>query len=106
MVDPSPAGGTPAELADWALDAVQRDPAAAIAVARRVLSGPGVPAEARAIAERATGLALRELNDLPAAVRHLRRAVRVAEDAGAERLVALAQMSLGFVLAYAGQNAA
>jgi CHAT domain-containing protein/tetratricopeptide (TPR) repeat protein len=106
VVDRSPAGESPAELADRALEAVQREPAAAIALARRVLSGSDAPADARAIAERATGLALRELDDLPAALHHLRRAVRVAEHAGAQRLTALSQMSLGFVLANAGQNAA
>jgi len=102
----SPGVTAPAELAALALDAVQRQPATAVALATRVLgSGDASPAE-RATAERATGLALRELGDLRGALRHLRRAERVAEQAGEARVAALARMSLGYVLANSGRNAA
>ncbi|TDC82175.1 CHAT domain-containing protein [Micromonospora sp. KC606] len=91
-----------AEAAQAALDAVQRYPREAIAIAHRVLAA-GLDDDERSTAERATGLALRELNDLPGALRHLRRAVRVA---GTPRVRALARMSLGYVLANAGRTAA
>ncbi|GAB3806101.1 tetratricopeptide repeat protein [Micromonospora zhanjiangensis] len=94
-----PGGGA----AQTALDAVQRDPGEAITIARRVLAADRVDDDERSTAERATGLALRELNDLPGALRHLRRAVRVA---GTPRTRALAQMSLGYVLANAGRTGA
>ncbi|SCL39529.1 CHAT domain-containing protein [Micromonospora pallida] len=91
-----------AGAAQTALDAVQRYPHEAIAVARQVLAG-APDSGARSTAERAIGLALRELNDLPGALRHLRRAVRAADD---PRLRALARMSLGYVLANAGRTTA
>ncbi|MEU2614274.1 CHAT domain-containing protein [Micromonospora sp. NPDC007271] len=96
--------GSGAGTAQAALDAVQRYPCEAIAIARRVLAGgPTVGADERSTAERAVGLALRELNDLPGALRHLRRAVRAA---GTPRARALARMSLGYVLANAGRTGA
>ncbi|MEU9507172.1 CHAT domain-containing tetratricopeptide repeat protein [Micromonospora sp. NPDC048170] len=99
MADSTVSGAVTAQTA---LDAVQRYPREAIAIGRRVLA-VGPDADERAAAERAIGLALRELNDLPGALRHLRRAVRVA---GSPRVRALAQMSLGYVLANAGHTAA
>ncbi|WP_405093750.1 CHAT domain-containing protein [Micromonospora sp. NBC_01392] len=96
--------GSGAGTAQAALDAVQRYPREAIAIAQRVLAaGPAAGADERSTAERAVGLALRELNDLPGALRHLRRAVRAA---GTPRTRALARMSLGYVLANAGHTAA
>ncbi|BCL14559.1 CHAT domain-containing protein [Micromonospora sagamiensis] len=91
-----------AGAAQAALDAVQRYPHEAITIARGVLAGPADAGE-RSTAERAIGLALRELNDLPGALRHLRRAVRATDD---PRLRALARMSLGYVLANAGRTTA
>ncbi|WBB78756.1 CHAT domain-containing tetratricopeptide repeat protein [Micromonospora sp. WMMD882] len=99
MAERAVAGAGPAQRA---LDAVQRYPREAITLARQVLAGPAEAAE-RSTAERAIGLALRELNDLPGALRHLRRAVRAADD---PRLRALARMSLGYVLANAGRTTA
>lgn len=99
MADSAGAGAAQA-----ALDAVQRYPREAIAIAQRALAdGPAVGDDERSTAERAIGLALRELNDLPGALHHLRRAVRVA---GTPRARALARMSLGYVLANAGHTAA
>ncbi len=96
------------DSAQLALDAVQRRPREAIAIAQRVLArtAAGGPADERATAERAIGLALRELNDLPAAVRHLRRSVRLAERGGSPGVAALARMSLGYALANSGHNVA
>ncbi|WBB75691.1 CHAT domain-containing protein [Micromonospora sp. WMMD1128] len=96
--------GSGAGTAQAALDAVQRYPHEAIAIAQRVLAaGSAAGADERSTAERAVGLALRELNDLPGALRHLRRAVRAA---GTPRTRALARMSQGYVLANAGHTAA
>lgn len=58
---------------------------------------------AESTAERALGLAARELHDAGAALRHLRRAVRVAERAGLAAPAAEARMSLALVLAEAGR---
>ncbi|QDY09352.1 CHAT domain-containing protein [Micromonospora sp. HM134] len=95
--------GCGAAAAQAALDAVQRYPPEAISIAQRVLASQTADDDERSTAERAVGLALRELNDLPGALRHLRRAVRVA---GTPRTRALARMSLGYVLANAGRTAA
>ena len=57
------------------------------------------------VAERAIGLSLRELHDFDGALRHLRRAVRIAERAGSGRLAALARVSLAFVLSNTGRHA-
>ncbi|MEU3457370.1 CHAT domain-containing protein [Micromonospora sp. NPDC006766] len=96
--------GSGAGTAQAALDAVQRYPHEAIAIAQQVLAaGSLVAADERSTAERAVGLALRELNDLPGALHHLRRAVRVA---ATPRTRALARMSLGYVLANAGRTGA
>jgi tetratricopeptide (TPR) repeat protein len=89
--------------AQRALDAVQRYPGEAIALGRQVIADPTATADDRATAARAIGLALRELNDLSGALGALRRAVRWAQ---APRVRALAQMSLGYVLANAGRTAA
>ncbi|BCJ66568.1 CHAT domain-containing protein [Polymorphospora rubra] len=94
---------TGAVTAQHALDAVQRYPREAITIASRVLATGPATGDERSTAERAIGLALRELNDLPGALRHLRRAVRVT---GSPRTRALARMSLGYVLANAGHTAA
>ncbi|WP_433232764.1 hypothetical protein ACQP2H_12040 [Micromonospora sp. CA-248260] len=95
--------GSGATAAQAALDAVQRYPPEAITIAHRVLAGQTADDDERSTAERAIGLALRELNDLTGALRHLRRAVRAA---GTPRTQALARMSLGYVLANAGRTAA
>jgi tetratricopeptide (TPR) repeat protein len=101
--------------AQAAMDAVQRRPREAIAIGRKVLqararSGHNEAgqdsADERSTAQRAIGLALRELNDFPAALRHLRRAVWTADRAGSPRVAALARMSLGYVLANTGRNIA
>ncbi|WP_433528816.1 tetratricopeptide repeat protein [Micromonospora sp. CA-263727] len=99
----STGAGAGAGVAQAALDTVQRCPREAIAMAQRLLADRPVDHDDRSTAERAIGLALRELNDLPGALRHLRRAVRTA---GTARTRALARMSLGYVLANAGRTAA
>ncbi|MEU1605693.1 CHAT domain-containing protein [Micromonospora matsumotoense] len=95
--------GSGAASAQAALDAVQRYPPEAITIAHQVLASRTADDDERSTAERAIGLALRELNDLTGALRHLRRAVRAA---GTPRTQALARMSLGYVLANAGRTAA
>lgn len=105
MIDSAASGAVAPSTPDAqaALDAVQRYPREAIEAGRRVLASNTVGPDERSTAERAIGLALRELNDLPGAIRHLRRAVRAAES---PRVSALAQMSLGYALANAGRTAA
>ncbi|WP_165521792.1 CHAT domain-containing protein [Micromonospora zingiberis] len=95
--------GTGAGAAQAALDLVQRCPRDAITIATQVLATHPADHDERATADRAIGLALRELNELPGALRHLRRAVRTARTA---RTRALARMSLGYVLANSGRTAA
>ncbi|MFD0203298.1 MULTISPECIES: CHAT domain-containing protein [Saccharothrix] len=90
-----------------ALEARQRDPRAAIEMGRsalRAARASGDDEEASA-AERAIGLAWRELHDFDAALRHLRRSVRIAERAGSARAAALARMSMAFVLSNTGRHA-
>lgn len=91
--------------AEDALEARQRDPRAAIEMARAVLRATEDRSE-WATAERAIGLALRELHDLSGSIRHLRRSIRIATDASLPRLSALARMSLAWVLAYTGKHRA
>ncbi|MFG1889210.1 CHAT domain-containing protein [Micromonospora sp. NPDC049051] len=100
MADSAVSGAVTAQAA---LDAVQRYPREAIAIGREILAAGHPDPDERSTAERAIGLALRELNDLPGALRHLRRAVRVADS---PRVRALARMSLGYVLANAGHTGA
>ncbi|RKT56583.1 CHAT domain-containing protein [Saccharothrix australiensis] len=90
-----------------ALEARQRDPRAAAALGRSALRAARAAgdAEEASVAERAIGLSLRELHDFDGALRHLRRSVRLAEDAGSARLAALARMSLAFVLSNTGRHA-
>ena len=96
------------ELAERALALRQRDPREAIALAEQVLAvtgRSGHPLE-RSVAERALGLARKELNDLSAAQRHLWRAVSAGRRSGSDRVLGNAQMSLGYVLAAAGRTTA
>lgn len=97
-----------ADLAARALALRQDRPREAIALAERVLAGCGRTgfAEQRSVAERALGLAHKEINDLVAAERHLRRAVAAGRRSGSAQVLAMAQMSLGYVLAAAGRTAA
>jgi CHAT domain-containing protein/tetratricopeptide (TPR) repeat protein len=96
------------DVAQDALTHVQRDPREAIRIGQSVIAATvsGNLLASRAVAERAVGLAYRELNDLPAAVRHLRRSVRTAQAAGSADLTALSRMSLGYALANSGRNVA
>lgn len=58
-----------------------------------------------ALAERALGLASRELNDLPAARRHLRRSIAVAEGFGLEEEAAESRVRLANVDSLSGSTA-
>jgi CHAT domain-containing protein/tetratricopeptide (TPR) repeat protein len=94
--------------AQQALDTVQRCPQEAVALGQRAIVGArrAGDVDSQATAERAIGLALRELHDFDAALRHLRRGVRLADRAGSATVAALGRMSLGYVLASAGHNLA
>lgn len=89
-----------------AVDQVQRDPRAALHQADcLVREAPRDDADARATAERAAGLALRQLDEVPVALRRLRRAVRVADAGASPSVRAWTRLSYAFVLASAGRNA-
>src|SRR5690348_13435843 len=84
-----------ADAAERALALRQHDPRAAIALAEHVLAVAGRSdfPEQRSVAERAIGLARKELNDLNGAERHLRRAMAAGRLSGSQRTLAMAQMS-------------
>src|SRR4051794_28782740 len=87
-----------------ALEMVQADPRRAQDLPRSSIrsAGRGGDPARLSVAERVLGLAARELQDAPGALRHLRRAVRIA-DASRPRHAAEARMSLALVLAEAGR---
>ncbi|MFS8096035.1 CHAT domain-containing protein [Lentzea alba] len=91
--------------AEDALEARQRNPRAAVEMARAVLRTTDDRSE-WAIAERAIGLALRELHDLSGSVRHLRRSIRIATDASLPQLAAISRVGLAWVLGYMGRHRA
>lgn len=95
-------GGTGLGLARDALDAVQRDPHEAMAIARSLIEGPG-SAETIATALWALGLAHRELNQLSEAGRLLVQAIDVAAADGLAEVAAGARTSRALVLAYLGE---
>ncbi|MDP9795142.1 tetratricopeptide (TPR) repeat protein [Catenuloplanes nepalensis] len=88
-----------------ALDLVTADPrrATRLALEARRSARRAADPGAESTAERALGLAARELSDAPAALRHLHRARRVAARAGLAERAAEARMSLALVLAEAGR---
>lgn len=95
----------PAQTAQAILDSVQRDPREALDRADTLLADPAVrDPRARAIAEQAAGLALRELDDIADGLRRARRAVRIADAAGEQRVAAMARLSWALLLASAGRN--
>ena len=79
-----------------------RDPSAAVAAADEVLAARPGP-HAAAVAHRAAGLALTDIDQLPAAVRRFRTAISVAERHGLRRPAAQARMSLAVALAGLGR---
>lgn len=89
-----------------ALDLAQSSPALARTRAQAALLLAGNDPEVVSVAERALGLAARELQDLRTADRHLRRAVRIADAAGLTERAGQARLSRCLVLAYRGRTAA
>jgi tetratricopeptide (TPR) repeat protein len=92
--------------AERAIELAPSSPRRARVLAESILhhAGNGAYAEARAVAERALGLAALELRDGAAAVDHLRRAVAIAADARLKVRAAEARMSLGRALLYTGDS--
>lgn len=76
----------------------------AIAAARELLTAGASPAD-RSIAHQATGIALRQLGDMPGALRELRASVRLARTSGRREREADALASLGATLGRAGRSA-
>lgn len=91
-----------------AVEGVQRDPREALAQADAVLRDVprGTDPDARATAQRAAGLAMHELDDVPAAVARLRSAVRAADGGASPHVRAWCRLSYAFVLSAAGRDAA
>jgi tetratricopeptide (TPR) repeat protein len=109
MADPPILGDRPASTVSLeALRLATADPPRARELAgraRREARRAGDPA-GESVAERALGLAARELHDARRARRHLRRAITVADRAGLAVPAAEARMTLAFVLDEAGEPAA
>jgi len=84
------------------------NPRRAITLAAAASSGGAVSGDWAVVstAERALGLASRELRDIVAALSHLRRAVAVADEHHLEHEATEARMSLSLTLAFAGDNRA
>jgi CHAT domain-containing protein/tetratricopeptide (TPR) repeat protein len=61
---------------------------------------------AASVAERAWGLAAHHLEDVDLAVRHLKRAIKLAQRAGSSQLTAEARMTLAGVLSWRGRKRA
>jgi tetratricopeptide (TPR) repeat protein len=82
------------------------NPRRAITLATAASSGGAVSGDWAVVstAERALGLAARELRDIVAALSHLKRAVAVADEHQLEHEAAEARMSLSLTLAFAGDN--
>src|SRR5688500_1268337 len=101
-------GGTVQAVAEEALRLVFVDPRRATGTGRlaRDRAVRERDAAARSTAERALGLAAKELGDLRAAAAHLRRAVAVADVARLPVPAAEARMSLALVLATRGDTGA
>ena len=99
---PSPAPQADAALA---LDTVQTDPRRALQLAASALEAAPGDAAVRSMAQRAQGLAYLELDDVAAALAHVRVAVRTADRAHEAVRAAQARMSLALVLAYGGRFA-
>lgn len=107
-----PAGSRPAPIAgcDYdglaaahhALDLALRDPAAALRVAAEVIAARTGP-HAAAVAHRAAGLALADIEDLPAAVDRFRQAIAIADRHELRAAAAKARMSLAVSLAGLGK---
>ena len=76
----------------------------ALVLAREVLAGDPDPQEA-SIARQAIGIVLREVGDVDAAVRELRRARRLARRSGSADREADVLATLGLALVFAGRTA-
>jgi len=87
--------------AENAIVLVSAHPSAALRDAHEVLAASRDPIT-RSVAERAVGLAMKELGDVAGAARHLRRAVALADGCGDPVPAARARMSLAVVLADRG----
>jgi tetratricopeptide (TPR) repeat protein len=103
MAAVSPIPVSPSDTADRALDLVEANPAEARALALVALAGRADPAAASR-SERVLGMVAMRLDDYGSALRHLRRAVRLAERAGADVRAAEARMTLALVLAHRGST--
>jgi tetratricopeptide (TPR) repeat protein len=105
---PTPPPGSDAQVpppvspADRALELVDADPAGARAFAQQALLGGDGAETSRG--ERVLGMVAMRNDDYLSALRHLRRAVRIGERAGAAHHAAEARMTLSLALAHSGST--
>ena len=98
-----PSAGGSAEAAENLLPLALSRPHDAIASARTLLAG-GPPQVEASIAHQAWGIGLRQLGDVPRAVRELRTALRLAEQSGRSEREADVLATLGATLGRAGRS--
>lgn len=91
------------DAADRALELVEASPAEARALALLTV-GRRVDLAVASRGERVLGMVAMKLDDYGSAVKHLRRAVRLAERAGADARAAEARMTLSLALAHRGST--
>jgi tetratricopeptide (TPR) repeat protein len=91
-------------LAHEALNLVPVDPGRSVELASAAVDQARTDGhlEAASIAERALGLASLHVREVPEATRHLRTAIRLAEQGGLSQLAAEARMTFAFVLNRSG----
>lgn len=99
-----PESGTPVSRAVAAVAQAQTDPSRALRVAAEIAASRQAGPEARAVAQRASGLALAELHRPTEAMRALRRGARIAAAAGLAEREGEARMSAAWVLCTMGRT--
>ncbi|HEX6755343.1 MAG TPA: CHAT domain-containing tetratricopeptide repeat protein [Mycobacteriales bacterium] len=104
MGESGPGTATPVQRAVAALAQAQTDPTRALRTATEIAASKRSGAEARAVAERASGLALAELHRPAEAMRALRRGMRIAASAGLAEREGEARMSAAWVLCTMGRT--
>lgn len=96
--------GSPVARAIAVVAQAQTDPTRALRVAKEIATSRRSGAEARAVAQRASGLALAELHRPAEALSALRRGARIAATAGLREREGEARMSAAYVLCTMGRT--
>ena len=104
MAEGALAAGSGQRDADDLLQLAMSRPREALAQARNILAGRPSPSEAL-IAHQAAGIVLRDIGDVGAGIRELRRALRLAQRIGSAEREADVLGSLGAALVISGRTA-